>query len=256
MRRAAMSPVAANPAVQTSSRSAADLVALMHSAGPRLGTPHRVDGNVRPRAAIGQRVGHWHRVGVRHVARKLSRRAARGPERHRAAPRVRHRGLSIDARRRRSARFDPAAWVPPMKLRRLDRTGVYAVAATKLALDDAGASIRAGGRRRHGRGARHVDAPAADRRSSSSTRSFARGRRERPRCCSTAPSGTPPPASPASSIKLRGPNVTVSHKEASGLAAIVSAVDLVREGRATARDHRRRRTPSTKRSSRRTIGSR
>ena len=37
--------------------------------------------------------------------------------------------------------FDPTAWVSPMKLRRLDRTGVYAVAATKLALDDAGASI-------------------------------------------------------------------------------------------------------------------
>src|SRR5260370_33804 len=34
--------------------------------------------------------------------------------------------------------------------------------------------------------------------------------------------------------RLRGPNMTVSHKEASGLAAIVSAVDLVREGRATA----------------------
>ena len=34
--------------------------------------------------------------------------------------------------------------------------------------------------------------------------------------------------------RLRGPNMTVSHKEASGLAAIVSAVDLIREGRATA----------------------
>jgi len=34
-------------------------------------------------------------------------------------------------------------------------------------------------------------------------------------------------------FKLRGPNVTVSHKEASGLAAIVAAVDLLRAGRAT-----------------------
>ena len=34
-------------------------------------------------------------------------------------------------------------------------------------------------------------------------------------------------------FKLRGPNVTVSHKEASGLAAIVSGVDLLREGRAS-----------------------
>ena len=35
-------------------------------------------------------------------------------------------------------------------------------------------------------------------------------------------------------FKLRGPNVTVSHKEASGLAAIVTAVDHLREGRASA----------------------
>jgi 3-oxoacyl-(acyl-carrier-protein) synthase len=35
-------------------------------------------------------------------------------------------------------------------------------------------------------------------------------------------------------FKLRGPNVTVSHKEASGLAAIITAVDHLREGRARA----------------------
>jgi 3-oxoacyl-(acyl-carrier-protein) synthase len=34
-------------------------------------------------------------------------------------------------------------------------------------------------------------------------------------------------------FKLRGPNATVSHKEASGLAAIVAAVDLLRAGRAS-----------------------
>src|SRR6185295_18332946 len=34
--------------------------------------------------------------------------------------------------------------------------------------------------------------------------------------------------------RLRGPNMTLSHKEASGLAAIVSAVDLLREGGASA----------------------
>src|SRR5439155_20329470 len=41
--------------------------------------------------------------------------------------------------------FDASPWVPPMKARRMDRTGVYAVAATKLALDDARASIAAEG---------------------------------------------------------------------------------------------------------------
>ena len=34
--------------------------------------------------------------------------------------------------------FEPTAWIPPMKLRRLDRTGVYAVAATRCAFADAG----------------------------------------------------------------------------------------------------------------------
>jgi 3-oxoacyl-[acyl-carrier-protein] synthase II len=34
-------------------------------------------------------------------------------------------------------------------------------------------------------------------------------------------------------LRFRGPNTTISHKEASGLAAIVGAVDLIREGRAT-----------------------
>ena len=37
--------------------------------------------------------------------------------------------------------FDPSLWVTPMKMRRMDRTAVYAVAATRLALDDAGVTI-------------------------------------------------------------------------------------------------------------------
>ena len=41
--------------------------------------------------------------------------------------------------------FEPTAWVSPMKLRRLDRTGVYAVAATRLALQDAGHTVPAEG---------------------------------------------------------------------------------------------------------------
>ena len=35
-------------------------------------------------------------------------------------------------------------------------------------------------------------------------------------------------------FKLRGPNATVSYKEASGLAAIVSATEMIREGHASA----------------------
>src|ERR1700688_4904761 len=33
--------------------------------------------------------------------------------------------------------FDPAAWVPPMKLRRMDPTAAYAIAAARMAIEDA-----------------------------------------------------------------------------------------------------------------------
>ena len=33
--------------------------------------------------------------------------------------------------------FDAPAWIPPMKLRRMDRTGAYAIAASRLAMEDA-----------------------------------------------------------------------------------------------------------------------
>jgi 3-oxoacyl-(acyl-carrier-protein) synthase len=115
----------------------------------------------------------------------------------------------------------------------MDRTGMYAVATSKLALEDAGASIPADGDDRMGvllgtwtagGGSTQVFLDAL----------FRKG-----------PSGAPAllfdstVANAAASLaglehRFRGPNVTVSHKEASGLAAIVGAVDLIREGRATA----------------------
>ena len=74
----------------------------------------------------------------------------------------------------------------------------------------------------------------ADRRRFSSMRLFRQGVGWRARrSCSTAPW----PNSAASIVglehRLRGPNMTVSHKEASGLAAIVEAVDILREGHAS-----------------------
>ena len=129
--------------------------------------------------------------------------------------------------------FDPSAWVPPMKSRRMDRTGVYAVAATKLALEDAGLSIPSEGDDTMGVLLGTWTAGGG------STQQFLDALFRR------GPSGAPAllfdstVANAAASLaglehRFRGPNVTVSHKEASGLAAIVSAVDLVREGRAAA----------------------
>jgi 3-oxoacyl-[acyl-carrier-protein] synthase II len=130
------------------------------------------------------------------------------------------------------AAFDAAAWVPPMKARRMDRTGVYAVAATQLALDDAGASIPAEGDDRMGVVLGTWSAGGG------STQQFLDA------LFRTGPSTAPAllfdstVANAAASLaglahRFRGPNLTISHKEASSVAAIVSAVDLVREGRAS-----------------------
>ena len=130
------------------------------------------------------------------------------------------------------AAFDAAAWVPPMKMRRMDRTGVYAVAATRMALDDAGASIPPEGD--DGMGVVLGTWSAGG----GSTQHFLDALFRK------GPSGAPAllfdstVANAAASLaglehRFRGPNLTISHKEASSLAAVVSAVDLVREGRAT-----------------------
>jgi 3-oxoacyl-[acyl-carrier-protein] synthase II len=120
-----------------------------------------------------------------------------------------------------------------MKMRRMDRTGVYAVAATKLALDDAQASIAAEGDDRIGVVLGTWTAGGG------STQQFLEA------LFRNGPSGAPAllfdstVSNAAASLaglehRFRGPNMTVSHKEASGLAAVVSAVDVIREGRATA----------------------
>lgn len=129
--------------------------------------------------------------------------------------------------------FEPTAWVPPMKLRRLDRTGVYALSAAKLALADAAVSPPADGDDRLGVVLGTWTAGGQ------STQIFLDA------LFRSGPSGAPAllfdstVGNSAASLtglefKLRGPNVTVSHKEASGLAAIVTAVDHVREDRARA----------------------
>lgn len=129
--------------------------------------------------------------------------------------------------------FQPAAWVPPMKLRRLDRTGVYAVAATKLALEDAGVNVPADGD--DSAGVLFGTWTAGGQ----STQQFLdalfrNGPTAAPALLFDSTVGNSAAGLTGLEFKLRGPNVTVSHKEASGLAALVGAVDLIREGRASA----------------------
>ena len=129
--------------------------------------------------------------------------------------------------------FDPTAWVPPMKLRRLDRTGVYAVAATKLALEDARTVLPEEGTDSIGV---VVGTATAGGQSTQVFLDalFRRGPTGAPALLFDRTVGNSAASLAALDFKLRGPNVTLSQKEASGLAAVVSAVDLLREGRASA----------------------
>lgn len=120
-----------------------------------------------------------------------------------------------------------------MKLRRMDRTGAYAIAASRLAMDDA----------RQTRSDDGVDDTGVV------LGTWTAGGQATQDYLSalfrTGPSGAPAllfnstVANAAASLvglefKLRGPNATVSYKEASGLAAIVSATEMIREGHASA----------------------
>lgn len=129
--------------------------------------------------------------------------------------------------------FTPSTWVSPMKLRRLDRTGVYALAIARLALEDAGVTLRADGHDDHGVVLGTWTAGGQ------STQIFLDalfrgGPSAAPALLFDSTVGNSAASLVGMEFKLRGPNVTVSHKEASGLSAIVAAVDHLREGRATA----------------------
>src|SRR5688572_18757568 len=131
------------------------------------------------------------------------------------------------------ADFDAQKWISPMKLRRMDRTGAYAIAASSLAMEDA----------RQPR----IDEGADDTgvmlgtwtAGGQATQDYLSG------FFRAGPTGAPAllfnstVANAAAGLvglefKLRGPNATVSYKEASGLAAIVAATDMLRDGRASA----------------------
>ena len=129
--------------------------------------------------------------------------------------------------------FQPSAWIPPMKLRRLDRTGVYAVAAATLALADAQVSIAAAGEDDAGVVLGTWTAGGQ------STEIFLEalfrgGPTGAPALLFDSTVGNSAAGLVALEFKLRGPNVTLTAKESSGLQAIATAVDLLHEGRASA----------------------
>ena len=127
--------------------------------------------------------------------------------------------------------FDPAKWIPPMKLRRMDDTGPLALVIAQQAAAQARYSIAATGDDRAGV---VLGTCSAGGRATTEylTALFEGGPSGAPALLFNSTVGNAAAGLTGLELKLRGPNATVSHKEASGLAAVVAAVDLVRQERA------------------------
>jgi len=128
--------------------------------------------------------------------------------------------------------FDPARWIAPMKLRRMDETGPFALVSIQQAMDDA----------------RYAVSPAGDDRAGVVLGTYSAGGQATNEYLTAlfqgGPTGAPAllfnstVANAAAGLaglefRLRGPNVTITQKEASGLAALATAVDLLRMDRAS-----------------------
>jgi 3-oxoacyl-[acyl-carrier-protein] synthase II len=129
--------------------------------------------------------------------------------------------------------FDAAAWIAPMKLRRMDDTSRYAVVMTRQTLDDAVYPVNTGGD--DGVGVVLGTFTAGGAPTSEYLRALHQGgAAAAPALLFNSTVGNAPASLAGLEYKLRGPNVTVSQKEASGLGAIVTATDMLRSGRAKA----------------------
>jgi 3-oxoacyl-[acyl-carrier-protein] synthase II len=129
--------------------------------------------------------------------------------------------------------FEPTRWIPPMKLRRMDDTGKFAVVSARQALGDAGLQIADAGRDDIG------VALGTSTAGGQATNEFleslwAQGPMGAPALLFNSTVANAPASLAALEHKLRGPNLTITQKEASGLAAIGTAADLVTAGRASA----------------------
>ena len=131
------------------------------------------------------------------------------------------------------ADFDPASFISPLKLRRVDRVGRVALACARLLLDDSSPVVGAGGSDEIGVALGTLTAGM------DSTIEYLQG------LTKYGPAGAPallfsntvsnaPASLCAIEHGLRGPNVTFNQREASSLAAIAYASGLIRDGRVKA----------------------
>jgi 3-oxoacyl-[acyl-carrier-protein] synthase II len=129
--------------------------------------------------------------------------------------------------------FDPARFIPPMKLRRIDQVGRVALACAKLALEDADWPMKPDG---------HDDLGVALGTYTAgldSTVAYMRGMIRdgaagAPALLFSNTVSNAPASLCAMEWGLRGPNVTFNQREASSLAALAFAVAAIRDGRASA----------------------
>jgi 3-oxoacyl-[acyl-carrier-protein] synthase II len=129
--------------------------------------------------------------------------------------------------------FDPATWISPMKLRRMDATGPFALVALRQAMDGAGYVPTTDGDPRTGLvlGTYSAGGQAT---SEYLEALFRGGPSGAPALLFNSTVGNAAAGLAGLEYKLCGPNATISQKEASGLGAIVTAVDLLRLDRAAA----------------------
>lgn len=127
--------------------------------------------------------------------------------------------------------FEASRWIPPLKSRRMDTTSQYAIAAACQAFDAAGVAYGVEPQDEVGVAVGTYTAGG------SRTEEFLEG------LFRLGPIGAPAllfnatVANVAASLvalelKVRGPNITISQKEVSGLTAIAHAIDLLRSGQA------------------------
>ena len=127
--------------------------------------------------------------------------------------------------------FDPAEWISPMKLRRMDPTAAYAIAAARIAIEESRQPLQSSGDDSGGvvLGTWSAGGPMTQEYLGALFRDGPSGV---PGLIFNSTVGNAAASLAGLEFKLRGPNTTISHKEASGLAAVVTAVNLIREHRA------------------------
>ena len=131
----------------------------------------------------------------------------------------------------RVAGFEPAKWIAPMKLRRMDTTGPLALVAIRQAMESAGYAVSEAGDARTGvvLGTYSAGGQATNEYLDAL---FKGGPSGAPALLFNSTVGNAAAGLAGLEYKLRGPNATISQKESSGLGALAAAVDLLRLERA------------------------